>query len=237
MTFYDLVSFEVACRLGNLKNSASALCCSELAADPMQNLPTRELLCIGDVGGSLTVFELKPFFNLSEETLLMGNMLNEINGILSGTREQVHRDWVTKVKFVPDLDLLVTASLDSTIQLYDVHKRVMIRKFTRHRSGVRAFDWCQTGKFIVSGGISRSLQVWNPYTVDSMATLDGHAAPVVDVVVDDNNSGVISVSLDKMLKCWDVSTLRCIQTVMDESVYRPDDQVHALFWDAAQVRA
>ena len=54
---------------------------------------------------------------------------------------------LTDRRYVADLGLLLSASLDATIAMYDVGRREVVRRFYGHeRAGVRAFEWCRAGK-------------------------------------------------------------------------------------------
>ena len=222
VTFYDLSSFEVACRITNLPNAPSAIECATVG--------DHQVLAFGDIAGFLHVYHLAEDFFFKDSAEPQSHI-----GIIGKERcDRIHSDWIVSVRYIYDLELLVTCSLDTEIQFYDPNKFVTLRTFRGHQTGVHAFDWCRQGKFIVSCGVSRSLKVWDPYTCNLMATLDGHVSPVRQVLVDDDNGRVISVSLDKMIKCWDSSTLRCIQTVVDETAYRPENRVNAMLFDSHQ---
>merc|ERR1711871_1057371 len=52
----------------------------------------------------------------------------------------VHRDWVTKMRFISDLQGMVTSSLDGTIQLVDVQKRNVKKVICRTRP-LYSFEW------------------------------------------------------------------------------------------------
>jgi WD40 repeat protein len=149
---------------------------------------------------------------------------------------------------------------------------------------------------MVSCGVARTLLVWNPYTTDVIAPLDGHATQIVDVAVDEENARLISVDATKnvrpqrarrcppsavrpharaaavrdergilllaerrvshdaplttitraarlvvrppldrrQVRCWDAFTLRCTQTFVDATPYRPVNGVSSLLWDTAR---
>jgi WD40 repeat protein len=122
--------------------------------------------------------------------------------------------------------------MDSKIKFIDLEKCKVSRVFNGHKKGVHAFDFCQSGKFIASCGMSREVIVWNPYTMQLITTLHGHISPVQEVCVDEEHSMLISLSVDKMIKVWDTSTLICEQTIYDQTQHRPENRLATMVWDS-----
>ena len=108
-----------------------------------------------------------------------------------------------------------------------------MRVFQGHRFGVRDFVWSNAAKFMASCGTSRRVLMWDPYSLSSMGELEGHVAPVVALAVDDERARVISVALDKVIMCWCSRTLRCVQTLTDDTSYRPENIVSVVHYDAS----
>lgn len=59
---------------------------------------------------------------------------------------QVHKNWVTKTMYVPELMVLVTSSLDCTLQLRDFELdkpkwTLKAHKQHAHIKGIHGFDW------------------------------------------------------------------------------------------------
>ncbi len=79
----------------------------------------------------------------------------------------LHKDWVTKARYIPDLSALVTSSLDCTINLCDPEKigsyerfRHSFHTFRAHSKGVYSFDWSRQNSFIASCGLERNAYGW-----------------------------------------------------------------------------
>ena len=132
ITFYDLNSFEVACRMQYLAHTPTCLCLVSRPADENQ------VLCYGDSAGGLHVFELAPEFQFEPSP----DKVRGGRGVLSATSKTIHSEWITRMRYIDDLELLVTCSLDSDIVFYDLNKHHKLRTFRGHSMGVRAFDWC-----------------------------------------------------------------------------------------------
>merc|ERR1719282_1082162 len=64
-----------------------------------------------------------------------------------------------------------------------------------------------------------------------MNHLIGHNTPVIEVLCNEEQSQLISMSLDKVVKIWDIRNYRCIQTFTDKTEYRPEDSLTCMAFD------
>ena len=102
--------------------------------------------------------------------------------------------WLLSVTLETDIQRISKRIIQRTTHTPFRHELTVLRTFDGHKAGVHWFAWCQAGKFIVSGGVSRELLVWNPYSCTTLHTLEGHNNAVKACVVDDQNGRMISVS-------------------------------------------
>lgn len=183
-----------------------------------------ELLVFGDSGGYIQLLSLtdKP-----EDDMV--NVHDRV-GFDTVWKVRPHTDWVTRVRYIADLNAVTSCSLDKLICLTDVERRMPTRTLTGHAKSVYSFDWSRQYKFIASCGMDRNILLWNPFSQKPMASLAGHAASVQDVLI--NNSGqIISLSVDKQIRVWDVRNHRCIQVLQEKEVYRPENKIGAILYD------
>eukprot|EP00741_Cyanophora_paradoxa_P015875 tig00020909_g15326.t1 len=207
ISFYDAASMECVGRIRDLDNAP--LCLGYWPAKE------RDMLAFGDDAGYLHVYHM-------------------YDGVLEGTKlfkQKTHKDWVTKVRYVPEMASLVSSSLDNTIKVGDVEKKQLKVTLEGHSKGVYSFDWCRTYKFFASCGLERHIVLWNPYTSKAVATLHGHNASVQEVIVNDWHNQLISLSVDKVIKVWDVRNHRCLQTIVDKEKHRPENRISACLYD------
>ena len=239
ITFFDLYTMEVSCRLRNLTHPPMSLAYHTNVTN------TRQYLTFGDDVGYIHCLKLKPQFNFDEGLDKDGNDAFEYwkgksdylerQGLISYYRHKLHKEWITRVCHIGDLQpSILTCSLDKTVKFFNVDKQTAERTFSGHKSGVQDLVYVRSTKCMASCGGGRAILTWNPHTCSSMQTLHGHLAPVTHLAVDEFNSRLISMSLDKAIKFWDTATWRCMQTTMDHTNYRPDNSLSALFWDAEQ---
>eukprot|EP00931_Biecheleriopsis_adriatica_P049577 TRINITY_DN28689_c0_g2_i1.p1 TRINITY_DN28689_c0_g2~~TRINITY_DN28689_c0_g2_i1.p1 ORF type:complete len:1101 (-),score=248.22 TRINITY_DN28689_c0_g2_i1:96-3398(-) len=195
----------------------------------------KEILMVGDDNGYVTVYPMDwSDFGGDQEPKPDGKPDGEGLKVKRATRYKYHSDWVTKVGYVHQLELMVTCSLDGEINLCDVHtnRRKEGRDAVRlHKKGVHSWCWCHSYKFFASGGSDRQIIIWNPYTQKAINYLQGHNAPVLDVLVNDAQHQLISMSVDKVVKVWDILNYQCIQTFTDKTEYKPEDRLTCMAFD------
>jgi WD40 repeat protein len=70
---------------------------------------------------------------------------------------QIHSNSITRMEFIPEMDALITSSLDCTIKKFDLEKFRDREVFRHHKKGILSFVWCQDFKFIGSAGEERHM--------------------------------------------------------------------------------
>ena len=153
---------------------------------------------------------------------------------------KVASDWITKVICVPDIQPnVMTCSLDGTVKFFNVEKNKADRTYPTKKarknanaiSPIHSLVYVRAAKCMASCGVSRKITTWNPHTCTVMSVLNGHLAPIVALEVDEFGGRLISLSMDKCIRFWDVSTWKCLQIASDQTNYRPDNYITAMMWD------
>ena len=98
-------------------------------------------------------------------------------------RQLLHTDWVCQLQYISELNSILSCSLDKRLCLADVEARVTVKYLEGHTQGVRAVDWSKAYSFIASGGLDRNVMLWNPFQLQSMATLQVTAGRLETVLV------------------------------------------------------
>ncbi len=141
-----------------------------------------------------------------------------------------HTDWISQMRFIPEVDSLVTASADGTIAFLDVARGTVQKVFEGHREssiGAKTFGWSAFSKYIVSGG-DRTLLFWDPFTLEVIMTIDSFRSPLVAVEVHDPFNKVFAALSNKAVHIWHNITFELLQVVADPSVYKPTDNLSAM---------
>lgn len=97
---------------------------------------------------------------------------------------------------MPDLNSIVTASLDTTCNVIDLERMTLKRKFDAHQKAVYSFAWCSHSKVVASCGLEHNIYLWSPYSERVVGTLTGHSSAVRKVVYNDQDNKLISLGAD-----------------------------------------
>ena len=91
-----------------------------------------------------------------------------------------HRGWITKIKYYPDLNYIISSSLDGMIHIHDIEKLEYKdgKTFNLHQKGVNSFIYSSNHRFVASCGEERHILMWDPFTIGVLSYLYGHNTSV-----------------------------------------------------------
>jgi striatin 1/3/4 len=138
-----------------------------------------------------------------------------------------HFDGVRALGFHPTEPVLITASEDQTLKLWNLQKTIPAKKsasldvepvytFRAHRGAVLSLDISPVGDYVFSGGQDATIRVWNmpnpnvdPYDAYDPAvlatTLTGHTDAVWGLSYHGPRGQLLSCSADGFVKLWSPS--------------------------------
>jgi len=134
-----------------------------------------------------------------------------------------HRDNITAVKFHPVFSLVVSASQDATIKIWDFETGEFERTLKHHTNAVQSVDFDHTGNFLVSCSADLSIKIWDFQSYECIRTLKDHDHNVSAVRFLPSGDQIVSASRDKTIKIWETSTGYCQKTLTGH-----DDWVRAI---------
>ena len=181
-----------------------------------------ETLWMGDTGGNI----------------LMGT-LAEFRFEKRFQRHLIHTDWVTKVDYVPELQAVLSSSLDKSLVMFDCVTNTVKRRFCSsdgHVSGILTFVWLPSLRIILTSGVDRFFVYWNPYTAKVVHRMVGHNAPVRMFALYNRLHMLIAVSDDKILKAWDIRSYKVLQSVGDDIEGSRRETIRAISIDEEKCR-
>jgi NB-ARC domain/TIR domain/WD domain, G-beta repeat len=108
---------------------------------------------------SLTSPRIVPKFNLPD--LPHPALIRTLEG---------HSSYVLGCAFSPDGKLIVSASIDCTLKVWDTDTGQMLRSLEGHSSEVNGCAFSPDGRLIVSASWDRTLKVWDAETNQTLAT-------------------------------------------------------------------
>lgn len=134
VTFYDPFTFKAQSRIRDTGFNRKQLECAPICMDAASIHDGREeVLMIGDDGGNLLVYTMKQkdwhICDGRGEGLVCRHSQHKHNAnnthwkhVELSRLSGLHDDWITKVKYDPRLNMVLTASLDCTIKQCDINK-------------------------------------------------------------------------------------------------------------------
>ncbi|KAG7491778.1 hypothetical protein MATL_G00007240 [Megalops atlanticus] len=129
---------------------------------------------------------------------------------------KIHQEPINRITYEPHTDLIITSSGSATTSV--VIMDVSLKKpcyIWKIKKGVKCFDFCKSLNLLVTGGMDPSVRLWNQYvTSRPVAVLHGHHTTVLDVAIYEPLGQIFSYSMDAVLKIWDISSQRCLRTLL-----------------------
>ena len=124
-----------------------------------------------------------------------------------GATLPLHTAVVMSTMFSPDGGMLASASLDLTIQLWDLHTDLLFATL-EHLSPVLTMSFCPIdGCSLASGTDDGELHLWNPDTGQLSTSLTGHTAAILSTAFSPVDHDVLaSGSADSTVRLWDLRT-------------------------------
>jgi WD40 repeat protein len=117
-----------------------------------------------------------------------------------------HTDWVTGCAISPSGDLIVSASRDQTLKIWDTRTGEEQRTLRGHTEWVNGCAISPAGDLIVSASSDKTLKVWDVHTGEERLTLRGHTAEVWRCAISPAGDFIVSASADQTLKVWGSQT-------------------------------
>jgi WD40 repeat protein len=131
---------------------------------------------------------------------------------LVGEPIKIHKGAITDLVEIRNPPCIITCSLDKTIKMYNLEKRMLIRSFSQHHTnGVKQLTYIPGfGGHLLSRGFEVYINVWNPenlYGDPFIGQLRGHKHPVVSM--DDIKTQPYIITIDSMSEIiiWDIRNM------------------------------
>ncbi|KAM5237695.1 WD repeat-containing protein 64 [Ctenodactylus gundi] len=205
---------------------------------PIPDQLCRDDIILGDDGGFVTKFTVNSDdFGLKQaksRRKLQNQVLDSTN--FKSVKRKLHNDWVMKVKYIPALNCLGSCSLDSVHSLVlDSLKRLEdnlpVREFAMPR-GANTFCYCSKANVIVTGGDDKVLRLWHPnISTKPVGKLVGHMFSITEIVSNEKDQHVISLSSAKVFRVWDIQVLSLLQVFHDSQGGPGDMQIYSMLYD------
>lgn len=149
-------------------------------------------------------------------------------------KRKAHSDWVSKITYIPLLKAVISCSLDPNESL--VVACIEDHKWIYHVSpihkGAACHAFCISPITLITAGADRKIRLWNPHRLHHpMVSLKGHQTAVSKVIVNQFHGQLISLSIDKIIKIWDLRLHTCLQTFNNDTTQRSENIFSAILFN------
>lgn len=138
-----------------------------------------------------------------------------------------HSGIITQVVLSPDGRLVLSASHDRTLKLWEVVTGRLIRTFEGHTGCVDAICFSPGGNYIFSGGEDETIILWETSTGNVLKKFKGNNNKVTSLSVSSDGSLLVS-SAGSEIKIWNANSAELISTLegklstVSKVVFSPD---------------
>lgn len=132
---------------------------------------------------------------------------------LSLTKHATHTKSVQAICWMSPLKCLATASLDTTVQIFDLVQMKRTHVLSQHKRGLTCLQYCPKNHMLLSGGFDNYINIWDPGAGTLCFTLEGHDCSIAGIcAMPDTDFEFMSVDFESQVRLWDVRRLVCLQS-------------------------
>ncbi|KAJ3174490.1 hypothetical protein HDU87_007183 [Geranomyces variabilis] len=220
ITFYDFTTMEPQLRLDLHDTVALSL---NVFTDPDNpDSDTTMLLYSTDSGHvsvltfiNSTLFPPTPVPSDHTPVIMIDAIAKEVPGTTLWKRK-AHGDWALQVAYFHDVRSIVSCSADprdSLVMATQTGAKKWRVVSASVRKGITAFAYSKFPLALLTGGVDRQIRIWNPHRLTRQ---------------------VISLSVDRNVKIWDIRKQVCLQTIIPAMIeHRADNTLSALYFNPA----
>lgn len=123
-----------------------------------------------------------------------------------------HTDICMSLCILKRLNYLASASLDTTVSVWDSYTNDRLLHLHGHKKGILDLTYSPEFRLLVSCGFEHDALVWSPFVKNLVYRLKGHHFALCGVRAVENTPELITADVSGVFKLWDVRKFDCVQT-------------------------
>jgi WD40 repeat protein len=153
-----------------------------------------------------------------------------------------HSESINSVAFSPNGKMVVSASDDPMVRLWDSATGALLQTLKGHSDWVNAVAFSPDGRELASASHDKTIKLWDRFTEAPPMALEGHLVWVNAVAYSPDSKLVASASDDMTVRLWDSATGVLLQTLnghldrVNAVAFSPDGKLVASASDDMTVR-
>jgi WD40 repeat protein len=124
-----------------------------------------------------------------------------------------HEGGISAVRASGDGRLVVSASMDGDLRIWDTESGQCIRVLTGHGAEAACMSLSADGTRIILGGADGTLRIWDAETGECLRVLNAHEGWVTCMSLSADGARIISGGADGILRIWDTETGECLRVL------------------------
>ncbi|WP_204102141.1 MULTISPECIES: protein kinase [Spirulina sp. CCY15215] len=128
-----------------------------------------------------------------------------------------HTSFINDLAISPDSRLLISASADKTIKVWELETGKLLKTLTGNTSFVNALAITFDGNFLIAASADKTIRIWNLETGAIVKTLNRHTSFVDAILMSSDGQILVSTGADKTIRIWNIETGEMLHVLQGHS--------------------
>jgi len=126
-----------------------------------------------------------------------------------------HTDWVNDIVLTCGGKILLSASSDTTVKVWNAHRGFCMSTLRTHKDYVKTLAYAKHKEQVASGGLDKQIFVWDVNTLTALTStrntvtasnVNGSKCSIYSLAMNESGSVLVAGSTEKVLRLWDPRT-------------------------------